>query len=484
LEVVYVGALETEESCQRWQEEFSLPFPVFCDEDGALFRRLTNGWVPCNILVDKNGEVLFAEDDFDEEGFSNAIAGLYKQAEGAQLELAPMKQMRREGLSEGANIVILGGGAGGVVAAHHLRKRLPQQHRVVVIDRSPDHVFSSSFLWRMVGQRQDDQICRPLESLARKGIEFHQGEVEQIDLRSRLVWTPSGDFDFDYLIVSLGAQLVPESVPGFDDMAYDLYDLEGCGRIHTALESFTGGTIGVLIPFIPLKCPAAPYEAAFLAEAFCRRKGIREATQIHLFTAEHQPMPQAGPEMGEALAEMLRARGIHYHPLFTFKELRPETKEVVSSDGRSHQIDLLIAVPPHQAPDVIRTAGLLGVSGWVHVDPRTLRTEHDGVYAIGDVTNIKLADGKALPKAGVFAHYQAKVVAEQIVSDIRGKQSMALFDGKGSCWIMLGDGKAAFAGGRFYAEPSPQVRIYRPGPGRLWHWAKVLFEKWWLSHWF
>ncbi len=334
----------------------------------------------------------------------------------------------------------------------------------------------------MVGNRRDDQIRRPLKRLARKGIEFHQDEVAEIDIGQRLVRTPSDTFDFDYLIIALGAELAPETVPGFDEMAYNLYDLAGSGKIRTALEAFTGGTIGIFIPAMPFKCPAAPYEAAFLIEAYCRRRAVRDETTIRLFTPEHQPMPIAGSDIGAALADLLRTRGIDYHPLYTFKELRPDTQEIVSSDGTTWQIDLLIGVPPHRAPAVVQSSGLLGVSGWIHVDRHTLRTDREGVFAIGDINSIKLPDGKMLPKAGIFAHAEAELVADQIVADIGGRHSSAVFDGKGYCWIELGDGKAGFASGRFYAEPEPQIRMYRPG--RLWHWGKVGFEKWWLHHWF
>ena len=105
-------------------------------------------------------------------------------------------------------------------------------------------------------------------------------------------------------------------------------------------------------------------------------------------------MPVAPPAVGDSIADMLAARGIHYHPLFTFKELRPETTEVVPSDGSSHKVDLLIGVPPHQAPDVVRSSALLGASGFIHVDPRTLQTDQDDVFALGDVATIKLPNGQ------------------------------------------------------------------------------------------
>ncbi|MCP4203087.1 MAG: NAD(P)/FAD-dependent oxidoreductase [bacterium] len=447
-----------------------------------MFRTLTNGWVPCNILIGPDSVVLFSEGEFDEAGYSAAIAKLYPESAAVETATEPGKESGgRTARSDVANIVILGGGAGGLVAAHDLRRRLPEKHCIVVIDRAADHQFSSSLLWLMAGQRRAEQIHRPLKRLAAQGIEYHQDEVEAIDVGGRLVRTRSEQFDFDYLIVALGAQLAPETIEGFDKMAHNLYDLNGCEQIRAALETFEGGKIGVLVTSMPFKCPAAPYEAAFLVDTVCRKRGVRAKTEIHLFTPEHQPMPVAGPRLGDAIAEMLRAREIDFHPLYTFQELWPETKEIVSSDG-ADEVDLLIAVPPHQVPEVVRAAGLVGVSGWIHVDKKTLRTEHDGVFAIGDVTSIRLPNGKMLPKAGVFAHSQAKVVAEQIVAEIRGRPSDASFDGKGYCWIELGNGRAGFASGRFYAEPDPQVRMF--WPGRFWHWGKVAFEKWWLRHFF
>ena len=478
-----MGAMESPESCRKWNEEFDLPFPVVADEDGRLFRRLTNGWVPCNILVAPGGKVLFAEDDFDEEGYAAAIAAIYVKPQQQLADPSSSRPpARRAGPGSAARIVVLGGGVGGLVAAHRLRRRLSQEHRVVLIDRSPEHLFQSSLPWLMVGNRRENQISRPLQGVSRRGIEFHLAEVEEIDLDHSVVRTPSMSFEYDYLVISLGARLAPESVPGFGEMALNLYDAAGCRKIYSALQAFSGGRIGVLIPSMPFKCPAAPYEAALLADSFLRGRGVRNRSEIHLFTPEHQPMPQAGTAMGDAIEEILRARGIHYHPLFTFEELRPEAGEILSSDGHSERIDLLLGVPPHQAPEVVRAAGLLGPSGWIHADPETLGTPHEGVFAIGDITSIKLRDRKTLPMAGVFAHDQAKVVADRITAEIKGRPAWARFEGMGSCWLETGDGKAGFARGNFFAEPSPTVRMYRPG--RMWHWGKVAFEKWWLQRWF
>jgi len=184
----------------------------------------------------------------------------------------------------------------------------------------------------------------------------------------------------------------------------------------------------------------------------------------------------------DPVAGLLEGRGIGYHPLFTFEAMRPEPREIVAADGRAERLDLLIAIPPHRAPEALASSGLLGPSGWIHVDGETLSTGRAGIFAIGDVTTIKLPSGKSLPKAGVFAHAEAEVVARRIADEILGRAPSAVFDGRGYCWIETGNGKAGFAGGSFYADPEPTLRIARPG--RLWHWGKVAFEKWWLRRWF
>jgi len=334
----------------------------------------------------------------------------------------------------------------------------------------------------MEGGRTSDQIRRPLDRLRRHGIEFVNTEVLGIDVERRQVVTAADSLSFDHLVVALGAQTTPGSVEGFSEMAYDLYDVEGCRRIRSALEQFEGGTVGILVTSMPFKCPAAPYEAAFLIESFLRRRGIRDRCEVHLFTPEHQPMPVAEAALGKAIEATLRERGIHYHPLFTFERMRPATHEIEDAVGTVQRVDLLIAIPPHAAPEVVRSAGLAGVSGWIHVDAETLRTVHPGVYAIGDVTSVRLPSGKALPKAGVFAHHQAEVVAKEIAGDIEGERASARFNGDGACWVETGDGRAAFAKGNFYRGAEPSMKL--AGPSRLRHWTKVAFEKWWLWRWF
>lgn len=150
--------------------------------------------------------------------------------------------------------------------------------------------------------------------------------------------------------------------------------------------------------------------------------------------------------------------------------------------GAEAEFDLLVYVPPHRVPAVVQRAGLAPEGGWVSVDRATFATRFPGVFPLGDVTSVPLAMGKPLPKAGVFAHAQAEVVAANLAAEWSGSASRRLFDGHGQCFLETGDGRAGLGSGNFYAEPLPEVGLR--GPSRWWHWGKILFERRWLREWF
>jgi sulfide:quinone oxidoreductase len=379
-------------------------------------------------------------------------------------------------------ILILGGGIGGHVAANRLRRFLGRRHRIVLVDREPTFTFSPSLLWMIVGAREPAQFTSELGRLTRKGIEVLQAEVSAIDPERRRVVTSAGELTGDYLIIALGAELAHAAVPGWKPAAINFYCLKGAELTRSALVSFQGGRLAIVVAATPFKCPAAPYEAAMLiADSFARR-GLREKTDLHIYTPEPLPMPVAGPVLGHAVRQMLEDRGIAFHPNLKLERVDGEARALMFAGGERAEFDLLLGVPPHRAPAVVRESGLVSEAGWIPVDPRTLNTRCERVYAIGDITTIMLPIGKPLPKAGVFAHYEAETVARNIAAEIQGKRPEHAFDGRGYCFLELGAGRAGFATGEFYATPEPRVTMRRPG--HHWHWGKILFERWWLSHWF
>jgi len=376
-------------------------------------------------------------------------------------------------------VLILGGGIGGVAAANALRARLPRRHEIVVVDREPAFTLAASFLWVMTGARTPDQVSRPLERLGRKGIRVVTGEVESIDPARREAVVGGAALRADRLVVALGAEFALDAVPGLAGAGHTFCTLDGATRLQAALARFRGGRIVVLTAAPAYKCPAAPYEAAMLIEADCRRRRMRHAVELSLFSAEAGPMGVAGPDVSEAVRSMVEQKGIAYRPEHQIS--RVEGGDVVFTNGVRAGFDLLVYVPPLRPPRALLHSGLTDESGWVRVDRGTMETRFPGVYAIGDVTMIPLATGKPLPRAGVFAHGQAGVVARNIARAYGGKGPEVRFDGHGSCFIETGDGKAGFGAGDFYAEPRPAVRVRRPG--RLWHAGKVLLEQRILRQW-
>lgn len=385
--------------------------------------------------------------------------------------------------SAAKTVLILGGGFGGIVAACRLRQALPREHRVILVERETTHVFAPSLLWLMIGERKPDAISRPIAALAKRGIEVVRGSIEKVDPARRTVSVNGRELAGDYLIVALGAELAPELVPGLAAAGHNFYTLAGAESLRDARLKLKQGRVVVLVSAMPFKCPGAPNEAAMLLEYDCRRRGIRKEVSVDLYTAEPGPMPVAGAAVSAALRQMIESKSIGYHPNHAVTAVDPDLRRITFANGANAEFDLLAYIPPHRAPQLVRDAGMCGESGWIAVDRETMATKFPGVFALGDVTGIMLTSiGKPLPKAGVFAHYEAEVVAHNIVCTITGKGTQQRFSGDGECFLESGDGRAGFGSGNFYADPAPRITL-KP-PSILRHFGKVLYEKYWLYRWF
>ncbi len=386
----------------------------------------------------------------------------------------------------GKTIIVLGGGVGGLATANELRRTLGKEHNVMIIDNSREHIAASSFLWVMVGTREPDEIKKDISRLIENGVEFINEETLKIDPVNKIVKTEKRELTYDYLVISLGASLFPEAVPGlldaFKTNAYNLYTLDGIIKIRDRIKNFSQGNIIVLVCSMPFKCPAAPYETAFLLNHFFTQKGVRKNINVKICTPEGLPMPVAGAAVGNMIKGMLENMGIEHNFEYKIESVNAEKKEIIFDKGKANY-DLLLVVPPHKAPKVAKESGLTD-NDWIPVEKNSLKTKFENVYAIGDVTKIKIpGEWKPgvpliLPKAGVFAHYEAKVLAENIGNEILGKGERVEFTGEGACFIETGFGKAGFGAGNFYSLPNPKVKMYEPS--KFWHWSKILFEKYWL----
>ena len=382
-------------------------------------------------------------------------------------------------------IIILGGGVGGLVTANELSDRLRREHKIILIEKNKEHTFAPSYLWLMNGDRTKKQIRVPLKSLLKKNIELINAHVNEIVPAEQKVKADEKEFYYDFLVIALGADLAPEKIQGWDESIHTFYTFEGAAKLYETLKNFTDGKVAIVISSMPYKCPGAPHEGAMLIEDFFTAKGVREKVGIDLFTPEPQPLPVAGPELGNAVKDILDKKGIRFHPLMQLNSVDTKSKQIFFNGKESFEYDLLIVIPPHQSPAVISKTDLSNANGWIDVNPDSLQTKYENVFAIGDITSIPLPGRwlpdkpMMLPKAGVFSHLQATVVAKNIVRKIKGGKADEKFCADGYCMLEAGEDLAGFAYGNFFGVPHPQVHLKRIG--KKWHIGKVLFEKWWLS---
>jgi sulfide:quinone oxidoreductase len=278
--------------------------------------------------------------------------------------------------------------------------------------------------------------------------------VTVIDPKARVAYMGDQRINADALVVALGAELAPEAIPGFQQHAFNVYDSHDIPRASQALSEFRDGRLLIGIFGVPYKCPPAPYEMALLISDSLKSRGIKASMEV--FTPQPMSLPILGQVGCDLIESRLADKGITFLP--NHKATAVESGEVVFGDKR-RPYDLLLGVPPHRPPAVVRESGLIDNSGWVSVNPRTLETEFPGVYAIGDVVQIAMANGKPLPKAGVFAEAMGETVADRITAVFNGQEPEATFKGEGGCYLEVGGGQAMMVRGHFLAEPEPEVTL-------------------------
>jgi sulfide:quinone oxidoreductase len=374
-------------------------------------------------------------------------------------------------------VLILGGGFGGIATARRLKEKLDTKDEVILVDRRDHFMVGFRKTWALVGESTLEAGQRPLDSLTGLGIRVMRDPVTRIDPGGRAATMGDQIISADALVVALGAELATKAIPGFQEYAYNVYDPQDIPRAAQALQEFQGGKLTIGIFGAPYKCAPAPYEMALLVSDSLKARGIKVSMEVF------SPQPMSLPVLGQVGCDLIESRladkGIAFFP--NHKATSVEANEVLFANER-RAFDLLLGVPPHRPPAVVRESGLVGDSGWVSVDPRTLETKFEGVYAIGDVVQIALANGKPLPKAGVFAEAMGEAVADRIAAAFAGREPEATFKGEGGCYLEVGGGQAMMVKGHFLAQPEPEVELTEASPKYLEE--KRAFESQRLQTWF
>jgi sulfide:quinone oxidoreductase len=375
------------------------------------------------------------------------------------------------------NIVVLGAGFGGLEVSTGLKRELADDVSVTLIDRK-DHFMAGFNKYDLVFGREHTIRKGYYSDLTKQGIQYLQETVTALNLSGNSIATDKRSIPYDYLVVALGADLAPETIPGFAAGGYEFYSPEGASALRPVIESFEGGTILMSIFDKPYKCPPAPYEMAFLLDDYFTGKGIRDRVRIRMLIPFPRTIPVA-PAVSDEIERLLKESNIELMTRHRVVGLDTESKAAAVEGKEPIPYDLFLGVPVHRVPKVILESPL-GAQGWIAVDRDTLRTSIDNVYAVGDITDIPVG-GFAVPKAGVFAENAGKIVVQDIVNRIGNKGASEKFTGQGACFLEIGGGRLLKLDANFLGGPEPRIVLQTESAGSV---SKQNFVNERLHRWF
>ncbi len=361
------------------------------------------------------------------------------------------------------NIVILGAGTGGTLVANMLRSELDlKEWQITIIDKSDQHLYQPGLLFipfKLYGYEAASDIARPVEKPLPSDVRFVKAEIKLIDHEHKQVETSDGTYAYDWLVSALGCRLAPEEVDGLAESmgegVHTFYDLKGALAFQQPLDEIHEGRLVINIADMPIKCPVAPIEFAFLADYYFHQRKIRENVDITLVT------PYSGaftkPVANKILTKVAREKGINVVPNFSLERVDGWNKTIHSFEGGSLEYDLLCSIPPNLGPQVVEDSGLGDGTGYFLTDPRTLKARKaDHIFVIGDNSNV------ATSKAGSVAHFEAETVVTNLLREIDGEKAQPTFDGHANCFIETGYHKAMLLDFNYDMEP---VQGAFPTPG-------------------
>ncbi len=381
------------------------------------------------------------------------------------------------------HLVVLGAGTAGTMVVNKLRPRLSQDEwNITIVDQAAEHHYQPGYLFVPFGGYRPEEIVKPVHEFIPPGVDIIWAPIVAVDPETRSVELEGhADLTYDQLVIATGTHPRPDQTPGLDGPAYgttvhDFYSLDGAVALRDALEQFDGGRLVVNLIDLPIKCPVAPLEFTFLAEAWAREHGIRDDVEITYVT----PLDGAftKPIASKQLGSMLVDRDIAVVTDFYLERVDTDAQRLVSYDEREVPYDLLVTVPLNMGADFVGRSGLGDELNHVKVDQHTfLAKGHDDIFAIGDAANLPTS------KAGSVAHFSVDVFTENFLAHIEGKPLPEAFDGHANCFVESGDGKALLIDFNYETEPLPgKYPMPAIGPFSLLketemnHWGKMMFK--------
>ena len=350
-------------------------------------------------------------------------------------------------------LLVLGAGTAGTMIVNKLRRRLPREDwQITVVDQDDVHPYQPGFLFVPFGMYDADQLSRPRHEFVPDGVDLVLAEIDHVDTEADTVHLADGrTLGYDYLVIATGTSPRPDQTPGmlgaeWRRSIFDFYTLEGATALADALRGFDHGRLVVHITDMPIKCPVAPLEFTFLADAWLREHDLRDRVELVFVT----PLPGAftKPVASEHLGGLLEDRKDLDESDFLVESIDNDRKGLVSYDEREVPFDLLVTVPLNMGADYVERSGLGDELNYVPVDKHTfLSTAHDNVFAVGDASNIPTS------KAGSVAHFSVEIFVDNFLEHVAGKPMTGSFDGHANCFIESGDKKALLIDFNYDTEP-------------------------------
>ena len=351
------------------------------------------------------------------------------------------------------NVVIVGGGTGGTLLANGLAKRLPRDWSITVLDPDTDHLYQPGLLFLPFGIYDESKLFRPRNRTFARGVRWIPQAATRIDRDKKVVIAGETRVPYDLLVIATGSQIRPDQTEGMlgDDWQkriFDFYTFDGARKLRDAIAAFDGGRLVVNVVEMPIKCPVAPLEFLFLADAHFRNRGIRDRVELVYAT----PLDSAftKPACSRVLGSILEDHNIKLETEFNAGAVDSDRHALMSWDERAIDYDLLVTIPSHSGAEAIDLSGLGNDAAFVPTDKHTLLAkDHDDIFVIGDATDVPAS------KAGSVAHFEGEILLHNIVDVARGKAPSARFDGHTNCFIETGDRKAILIDFNYETEPLP-----------------------------
>lgn len=364
------------------------------------------------------------------------------------------------------NLIILGGGTAGTMMANHLNHHLKSPDWLItIIDEKEEHHYQPGYLFLPFDIYTPEDIVKTIDEFIPKGVILIRQKIDRIDANGNMVMLQNGAvMPYDVLIVATGAKIAPEETEGmqgseWQKSVFDFYSFEGSLALRNKLRDWKGGKLVVHITEMPIKCPVAPLEFAFLADSFFKHKHMRDKVEITYVT------PLSGaftkPKATEALEHLLEEKHIKIESDFAIEKVDNETKEIVDYGGRTIPFDILVTVPTNKGDALMERSGLGDDLNYVPTNKATLQSmAHKNIFVLGDASNIPAS------KAGSVAHFEAEILTENILNFVHGLPLKEEFDGHANCFIETGNGKALLIDFNYTHEPVEGTFPF-PGLGPL-----------------